>query len=215
MRTNAFEDIAELLQAEVDNNCPTPVTGVPEPEMINFYKLYNRRVVYYVGDIDASLVEISKMIQIANIEDIGKPVEDRVPIKLLIFSGGGADQPTWNLVDIIKSSKTPVWTINAGMCMSNGLSLLVAGHKRFALEHSSAMYHSGFAGLAGTREQVSSAQKWLDEQNKIYEKWFFSRVNIDQKLFNRKKSTDWYFTAEEMLKYGIVDKIVDDVYELV
>ena len=46
--------------------------------------------------------------------------------------------------------------VNAGMCMSNGLSLLMAGHKRFALKHSSGMYHSGSAGLQGTKEQVDA-----------------------------------------------------------
>ena len=62
---------------------------LPEPETLNFYKLYQKRIVYVMGEIDAWLLEISKMIQLANIEDAGKPVEDRLPIKIYIFSPGG------------------------------------------------------------------------------------------------------------------------------
>ena len=130
---------------------------LPEPEEVCFYKLYEKRIIYVVGEIEEWLIEISKMIQLANVEDAQKPVEERVPIKIFIFSPGGEDQATWNFVDFVAASKTPVWTINAGICMSNGLSLLMAGHKRFALKHSTGMYHSGNAGLQGTKEQVDAA----------------------------------------------------------
>lgn len=187
---------------------------LPEPENLNFYRLYKNRIIYVMGDISDWILEISKMIQIANIEDTGKPVEERTPVKLFIFSVGGEDQPTWNIVDYIAASKTPVWTINAGMCMSNGLTILVSGHKRFALKHSSGMYHSGSVGLQGTKEQVDSATKYVSSQDKMYEKWFMEHCNIDQKLFNRKKKFDWYLNADEMLEYGMVDKIIDTLDEV-
>lgn len=188
---------------------------LPEPENVNFYKLYKERIIYVMGEIDSWLLEISKMIQIANIEDTGKPVEERRPIKIFIFSQGGEDQATWNFVDFVAASKTPVWTVNAGMCMSNGLSLLVAGHKRFALKHSSGMYHSGSAGLQGTKEQVDAATKYIASQDKMYEKWFMDHCKIDQKLFNRKRKMDWYLTAEEMLEYGMIDKIIETLDEVI
>ena len=188
---------------------------LPEPENVNFYKLYEKRIIYVMGEIDSWLLEISKIIQIANIEDIGKPIEERVPVKIFIFSEGGEDQATWNFVDYIAASKTPIWTINAGMCMSNGLSILVAGHKRFALRHSSGMYHSGSAGLQGTKEQVDAATKYIASQDKMYEKWFMDHCNIDQKLFNRKKKTDWYLNSNEMLEYGMIDKIISSLDEVI
>lgn len=187
---------------------------LPEPENLNFYKLYKERVIYIMGEIDSWVLEISKMIQIANIEDVGVPAEKRRPIKVFIFSPGGEDQATWNFVDFVAASITPVWTINAGMCMSNGLTMLLAGHKRFALKHSSGMYHSGSASLAGTKEQVDSATKYVASQDKMYEKWFMDHCNVDQKLFNRKRKMDWYLNAEEMLEYGMVDKIIDNLDEV-
>lgn len=188
---------------------------LPEPENLNFYKLYQKRIIYVMGEIDSWVLEISKMIQIANIEDAGKPIEERVPVKIFVFSQGGEDQASWNFVDFVAASKTPVYTVNAGMCLSNGLTLLMAGHKRFALKHSTGMYHSGSARIEGIKEQVDAATKYIASQDKIYEKWFLDHCKIDQKLFNRKKKTDWYMTADEMLEYGIVDKIVDSLDEVI
>lgn len=188
---------------------------LPEPENLNFYKLYQKRIIYVMGEIDSWVLEISKMIQIANIEDAGKPIEERVPVKIFIFSQGGEDTASWNFVDFVAASKTPVYTVNAGMCLSNGLTLLMAGHKRFALKHSTGMYHSGSALIEGIKEQVDAATKYIASQDKIYEKWFLDHCKIDQKLFNRKKKTDWYMTADEMLEYGIVDKIIDSLDEVI
>lgn len=213
-KKDMFSDCEEFIAQELECT-PSAFQSVPDPTAINYYKLYKRRIVYYVGSIDESLIEVSKMIHIANIEDFGKPIDERIPIKIFIFSMGGLDQPTWNFVDMIKASKTPVWTINAGMCMSNGLSILVSGHKRFALKHSSAMYHNGSASIAGTKDQVDNAQKWIRSQDKMYEKWFAELVNIDPKLFNRKKNSDWYLSAEEMLEYGMIDQIITSVEEVI
>lgn len=188
---------------------------LPEPESVNFFRLYEKRIVYVIGEIDEWLLEISKMIQLANIEDACKPIEERMPIKIFIFSEGGEDQATWNFVDFVAASKTPVWTINAGICMSNGLSMLLSGHKRFALKHSTGMYHSGSAGLQGTKEQVDAATKYIASQDKVYEKWFMEHCNVDPKLFNRNKKKDWYMTADEMLEYGMIDKIIDSLDEVI
>lgn len=188
---------------------------LPEPEELNFYKLLEKRSVYITGEIDTWLLEMSRIIHLINIEDAGKPVEERKPIKLFIFSEGGDMMSMWNLVDVIAASTTPVYCINFGMCMSASMILLASGHKRFALKHSTGMYHSGSAGFEGTREQMESIQKWYDGVSKVMEKWFLEHTTIDPKLFNKKKKTDWYMTAEEMLEYGIVDKIIDSLDEVI
>ena len=188
---------------------------LPEPESLNFYKLLDKRIIYVMGEIEAWILEISKMIQLINIEDIGTPVENRKPIKIFIFSEGGEDMSSWNFVDMVAASKTPVWTVNCGVCMSNGLSLLLAGHKRFALRHAVGMYHSGSASLQGTKEQLSAVNKFIASMDKTYDAWFQERCHIDPKLFNRNKKNDWYMTANEMLEYGIVDKIIDTLDEVI
>lgn len=108
-----------------------------------------------------------------------------------------------------------MYTINTGMAMSNGLSLLVAGHKRFTLPHATAMYHSGSASLQGTKEQVDMAGKYISNQDKVYEKWFIERTGITQRVMNKKRKLDWYMTAEEMLEHGIVDEIISSIDDII
>lgn len=197
-------------EREISFTIPTQIENMhlPNPELLTFYKQRENRVFWLEDVIDQCVLEFVRMIQIINQEDEGIPVEERVPIKLYIYSPGGEDTAAWALIDAITLSETPVWTINASMAMSNGLSVLVCGHKRFAMPHSVAMYHSGSAELSGTKEQLDSAGKYIANQDKIYEAWFRSKTNIDTKVFNRNKKRDWYITAEEQKAYGIVDEVV-------
>ena len=188
--------------------------ALPDPALVSMYRQFDRRVFWVQGEINEDLLEISKMIMNINVEDEGKPIEERMPIKIYISSPGGDDVYTWNLVDTIAMSQTPVYTINSCMAMSNGLTLLVAGHKRFTLPHATALFHSGSAEIGGTKEQLDSASKYIASQDKVYEQWFLSKTDIDMKIFNRNKKKDWFLVADEMLKYKMVDKIVNDFSEI-
>lgn len=188
--------------------------ALPDADLANYWTLRKNRIIWLDGGIDTYALSIVQAIQIWNIEDKGKPVEERTPIKLCIFSGGGADSVAWAIVDAIKASKTPVWTVNMNLAMSNGLTLLVAGHKRFAMEHSSAMYHSGSAELSGTKEQLDAATKWTKDGDKQYNEWLLANTAIDSKLFKRKQKMDWYMNGPDQIQYGVVDAIIKDLDEI-
>ena len=65
-------------------------------------------------------------------EDRQIPVECREPIKIYIDSPGGYLTDTFTMIDAIKLSKTPVWTICTGTAYSGGFFTFIAGHKRIA-----------------------------------------------------------------------------------
>ena len=65
----------------------------------------------------------------------------REPIMLFINSNGGNAYDAFALADIIKTSKTPVYTIAIGWCMSGGLLIFMAGKKRFVGENATLMFH--------------------------------------------------------------------------
>lgn len=187
---------------------------LPDNYAVNYWKLAARRVFYINDEINEDILEIQKAILEINFEDIGTPVEQRKPIVLMINTPGGYLQETFSLVDMITLSKTPVYTVNIGAAHSGGFILLIAGHKRFALEHSTALCHSGSSGNAGTYEQMEAAQNLYRKQIGQMKDYILSHTSIDDKLYKKRRSSEWYMDAQEQLSCGAVDKIVGDLNEL-
>ena len=77
------------------------------------------------------------------------PVEERQPIKLYIDSNGGDLVQTFIMIDSIRLSKTPVWTIGMGAVYSGGFFTFISGHRRIAYPSSSYLYHEGSTGTFG------------------------------------------------------------------
>ena len=65
------------------------------------------------------------------------PIDEREPIKIYINSDGGELAAAFSIIDTIKMSKTPVWTINTGCAYSCGLEIFIVGHYRIAYPFSS------------------------------------------------------------------------------
>jgi ATP-dependent Clp protease protease subunit len=149
-----------------------------------------------------------------NKEDKDIPIEERRPIKLLLYSYGGDGQACFSLLDVIGLSKTPIHTINMGVAMSAGLLILLAGHKRFCLKNSTALAHSGSGGASGTFEQTEAQMKDYKRFVDTMRNYIIERTNIDTKTLNKYKTKEWYLYAEDQVKYGIVNKIIDDIDEI-
>lgn len=184
---------------------------LPDPALLYYYKNYEDRVYWVEGDIDESIMDLSKLILKCNREDKDIPVEDRKPIKIFISSCGGLLDETMALVKLIGISKTPVYTIDACYAYSAASLILISGHKRYAMPGTKCLFHSGSGGASGTFDQVQAATEDYKKMVKQMQDYIMSRTNIEQKLFNKKKAYDWYLDADEMLEKGVVDEIVEDL----
>ena len=184
---------------------------LPDPALLYYYKNYEDRVYWVEGDIDESIMDLSKLILKYNREDKDIPVEDRKPIKIFISSCGGLLDETMALVKLIGISKTPVYTIDACYAYSAASLILISGHKRYAMPGTKCLFHSGSGGTSGTFDQVQAATEDYKKMVKQMQDYIMSRTNIEQKLFNKKKAYDWYLDADEMLEKGVVDEIVEDL----
>lgn len=209
-RINFLEAITVMMPEEVAN------LSLPAPELVSYYRNQQSRTFWICGEIDSGLLEIINNILLINKEDAENcvPVSERVPIKILIFTDGGELDPTFSLIDAIQMSQTPVITVNAGKCMSAGFLLLIAGHERYAYAHSESMYHSGSGGLVGDYEKVRSAMENYERTVTKMQNYTLSRTIIPAEDFEENKANDWYFTPEQMVKYGIVDKVLTSIDEI-
>jgi ATP-dependent Clp protease protease subunit len=187
---------------------------LPSPELLNYYKDLESRKIWLDYEITNNTLEIVKQILIWNKEDAEKPDDKKIPIRLYVFCVGGENDPSIALINVCELSKTPIYTYNMGVAMSNGLDIFLAGHKRFCLHGSCAMIHSGGVGVSGTSEQVKAATDNYKRQLKYYEDYELRRTGMPKSVFSKHKSKDWYLSADDQVQYGVAHSIVKDVSEL-
>lgn len=206
------DTILESLLTGIDKN--TANLQLPDPDLRDFYRDENDRILWLTDQIEADTLVIVRKIIYYNRMDKGLSIEERKPIKLFIDTNGGSVAVMWTLINAILISKTPVWTINWCECLSAGAHILAAGHKRFALPGSTILIHSGSCVFGGTVEQADNAKKYYDSINKQSDALLLKETEIDAKILKKKSPFDWYLTPEEALKYKIIDKIVEDFDEI-
>ena len=187
---------------------------LPDPTLLQYYKDVRDRIYWLDGEVCADTLDIVKAIMMHNHEDADIPVNERKPIKIMIDSGGGSVQVMWSIINAIKISETPVWTIVYCSAMSAAAHILAAGHRRFAFPGSVILVHSGSISIDGDVEKVESAKRYYDGVSKSANALLVADTKIVPRDLKNKGSRDWYMTAEEALARRVVDSIVSDFKEV-
>ena len=141
---------------------------------------------------------------------MGKAPDTRVPILLYVVSNGGEVDSGFELIDVIQSSKTPVYTINLGYQYSMGFLIGLAGHKRFATKNAKYLMHDGsnFVYNSGAK-----AQDQMEFNRKVEERvkqYILSRSNVTSSEYDSKLRVEWYLFADEAKEKGFVDYIIGE-----
>ena len=134
----------------------------------------------------------------------------RKPIKIFIDSYGGLCYQCFGLLSIMDKSKTPIHTIATGAAMSCGFMILIHGHRRFAYEHATPMYHQVSSGFWG---KVKDMQEDFEETQRLQikiEEMTLAKTKIPKKKLEKvyKTKKDWYMTAKEAEKFGVIDEVI-------
>ena len=189
---------------------------LPDPYLLSYYEQAENRTIWLDKELDAEGSEIVKKIMRWNSEDkdMNLSVAERKPIRVVLMSPGGDIYAMLAIMDAIMLSKTPVYTYVVGLAASAACVIALTGHKRYALPHAHAMWHSGSAGMSGTMGQLQDVTKHLDVVEDQMQKFLLEKTSITAKLLKKYKDRDWYFTAEQMLEYGMIDAIVESLDEI-
>ena len=135
------------------------------------------------------------------------PKED---IKIYINSPGGSVSSALAIYDTMQYIRCDVQTICVGLAASAAALLLSAGKKgkRFVLPNSEVMIHQVMGGASGQASDVNiHAQHILKTKEKLNG---ILAKNTGQKITKVEKDTDrdYFMSASEAVKYGIVDKVI-------
>ncbi|MFA6994889.1 MAG: ATP-dependent Clp endopeptidase proteolytic subunit ClpP [Patescibacteria group bacterium] len=131
-------------------------------------------------------------------------------IKFYINSPGGSVSAGLAIYDTMQFIKSDVSTICVGLAASMASVLLAAGKngKRFALPNSEIMIHQIMGGAEGQASDIKIHAEHIlkikDKMNKIL------AAHTGQKIatIEHDSDRDNFMSAEEALKYGIIDKII-------
>lgn len=189
---------------------------LPDPSLLQFYRNYENRILWIDDEITTMTLEYAKMIMQWNFDDKinNVPIEERVPIKVIFFSPGGDLEVNNCLVDTIQLSKTPVIGVNVGMAASSGCFIYLACHKRYTFPTAEFLLHRGAGAFQGTYNDVVAAIMNYQRQIEELESYVMSRTNIPQDIFDENFATDWYLSAKEAIEYGVAEKIITSLDEI-
>lgn len=202
---------------EVNIAIPSNIENMqlPSPELLTYYRNLENRVLWLDSDVDENWLEFSRKIIEWNREDKKIAVEKRKPIKLMFFSYGGSLDVNNALIDTIKLSKTPIYGINIGQACSAGCFIYLACHKRFTFPNATFLIHQGGGdGFSGTYAQVIAAVTEYQRKIEELEIYLQENTNIPDDILEENITTEWFINADEALQYGICDKIVENLDEV-
>lgn len=174
-----------------------------------FSRLLKDRIIFLAEDVNP----ISASLVVAQLLFLESEDPDR-EIHLYINSPGGSITDGMAIVDTINYIKCPVSTICVGLAASMGAVLLASGAKgkRFATPNAEILIHQPLIAGGGLSGQTTEIKIHADHMVKTREKLnklLSERTGQDLATIERDTERDNYMTAEEALKYGLIDGIMD------
>ena len=139
------------------------------------------------------------------------PIEEREPIKIYIDSPGGDLDATFSIIDAIALSKTPVWTVTIGRGCSGAFFIGIAGHKRFGFPHSTYLFHEGCAENGGDAHKFIQGVKFYETRLEMLKEHTLKHTKITEEKYKKHKKDDLWMTAEDAIKYGVIDEILTEI----
>ena len=173
-----------------------------------FSRLLKDRIIFLAEDVNptsASLV-VAQLLFLES-EDPDKEIH------LYINSPGGSITDGMAIYDTINYVKCPVSTICIGMAASMGAVLLASGTKgkRFATPNAEILIHQPLiqGGLAGQTTEIKIHADHMVKTREKLNKILSERTGQSLETIMKDTERDNFMTAEEALKYGLIDGIMD------
>ena len=173
------------------------------------YDIYSRllkdRIIFLGDEVDNNTANlIIAQLLFLEAED---PDKD---ISFYINSPGGSVTAGFAIYDTMNYIKPDVSTICVGMAASMGAFLLAAGAKgkRFALPNSEIMIHQPLGGVQGQATDIAIHAKRIVEIKEQVNKILSERTGQTLKKISQDTERDNFMTAQEALKYGLIDHVV-------
>lgn len=173
------------------------------------YDIYSRllrdRIIFLGGQIEDTMANlIIAQLLFLQSEDSKKE------ISLYVNSPGGSVTSTLAIVDTMKFIKPDVSTFCVGVAASGAALVLSAGTKgkRFILKNAEVMIHQPMGATEGQATDIAITAKHILKTKENLNKMLSENTGQPLSKIENDVERDFFMTADEAKKYGIVDKIL-------
>jgi ATP-dependent Clp protease protease subunit len=173
------------------------------------YDIYSRLLkdrIVFIGDAISDHLANLVIAQLLFLESQDKTKD----IKLYVNSPGGSVTAGLAIYDTMQYIKPDVATICVGMAASMGAILLAAGAKgkRFTLPNAEVMIHQVMGGAEGQATDIKIRAERILKIKENLTKILAAHTGQPFDKVEKDSDRDYFMTADEAKKYGLVDKII-------
>ncbi|MDD2565361.1 MAG: ATP-dependent Clp protease proteolytic subunit [Candidatus Gracilibacteria bacterium] len=173
------------------------------------YDIYSRLLedrVIFLGDAIDNMVANTVIAQLLFLEKI----DPKAPITIYVNTPGGHVTAGLAIYDVMQYVSCDVITVCVGLAASMGSIILAGGTKgkRYSLPHSEIMIHQPLGGAEGQATDIRIAAEHIIETGEILYGILAKHTGKDIKTIEKDCDRDNYMSADDALKYGLIDKII-------
>lgn len=192
-----------------DTLIPTVIDKTPNGERV--YDIYSRLLedrVIFLGEAIDSAVANTVIAQLLFLEK----QDSKAPITMYINSPGGHVTAGLAIYDVMQYVKPDVITVAIGMAASMGSVILAGGAKgkRYSLPHAEIMIHQPLGGAEGQATEIKIAAEHILKTGGILYKILSKHTGQPIEQIERDCDRDNFMDAKQALKYGLIDKIINN-----
>ena len=170
-----------------------------------YSRLLNDRVVFLGSPIDDDVANLI----IAQLLHLEADDPDR-DISLYVNSPGGVAYAALAIYDAMQFVRCDVQTVCSGIAMSGGSLVLAGGAegKRACLPNSRVLIHQPSGGFNGQSTDIEIHAREALALRERMEEIYAHHTGQDQAQVHDDMERDRFFTSEQAVEYGLVDKVI-------
>ena len=161
---------------------------------------------FYLDSITPTIAnQFDKFVRFWNDIDEDVLMTQREPIKLYIDSRGGSLSAALTIIDTIKLSRTPVYTVNIGNVFKEAFYIYLAGLKRYSYPRASFYYEKDLS-FFNLGEAQSNYEDFIKEQQTELHDMLMEGTKITESDYE--KRSGWWLTPEKAYSLRICNEVL-------
>ena len=175
------------------------------------FKMLKTRTILLSGQVNKDLAERT-IRQLLLLDE-----EDDKPIRIFIDSPGGDADAGFAIFDMIRFVNSPVWTIGMGLVASAAAIIQLAAPKerRTGLPNSHYLIHQPLSGIRGVATDIEIHAREMEKLREKINCLIAHETGTAMEQVEKDTDRDFWMSAEEAVRYGLIGKTIQHRRELI